>query len=208
MSTIVSAFTRDQASRLTQVSKRQLGLWDRSGFYSPSLAVEHGADDPGRYYTFRDLVNLKVLHRLRNECKVSMPHLREVKARLGEGGEPTWASRTLFVLARRVVLQDSETGDLTDAESGQHVMAIPLVQVVGDLRDAINRDRQRGREVIGKIDVRTAGKRRPLILGTRIPVQTIKDMLADGYTEAEIVAAYPSLVTEDVQAALAFRMAA
>ncbi len=47
-----------------------------------------------------------------------------------------------------------------------------------------------------------AGK--PVIRGTRIPVELIVRMLAQGATEAEILAEYPELVAEDIRAALAY----
>jgi uncharacterized protein (DUF433 family) len=42
----------------------------------------------------------------------------------------------------------------------------------------------------------------PCIRGLRIPVATVLSMLADGMTEAEILAAYPDLEHEDIPEAL------
>jgi uncharacterized protein (DUF433 family) len=44
----------------------------------------------------------------------------------------------------------------------------------------------------------------PCIRGLRIPVATVVGMLADGMTEAEILAAYPDLQREDIQEALRY----
>jgi uncharacterized protein (DUF433 family) len=44
------------------------------------------------------------------------------------------------------------------------------------------------------------------IRGTRVPVAMIVGSLADGLTHAEIQQAYPQLVEEDIQAALAYMM--
>jgi uncharacterized protein (DUF433 family) len=44
----------------------------------------------------------------------------------------------------------------------------------------------------------------PCIRGLRIPVATIVGMIADGMSEAEILAAYPDLVHEDISEALRF----
>lgn len=44
----------------------------------------------------------------------------------------------------------------------------------------------------------------PCIKGTRIPVKTIIDSLADGMSPEEIMAAYPQLTREDILAALAY----
>ncbi|MGE3276465.1 MAG: DUF433 domain-containing protein [Vicinamibacterales bacterium] len=44
----------------------------------------------------------------------------------------------------------------------------------------------------------------PCVRGLRIPAATVVDMVADGMTTAEILAAYPDLEEADVQAALRF----
>lgn len=44
----------------------------------------------------------------------------------------------------------------------------------------------------------------PCIRGTRIWVSLILDFLAGGESEAQILAAYPQLQTEDIRAALAY----
>jgi uncharacterized protein (DUF433 family) len=45
---------------------------------------------------------------------------------------------------------------------------------------------------------------KPCIKGTRIWVSLILDFLADGMTEAELLAEYPQIVHEDVLAAIAY----
>ena len=53
------------------------------------------------------------------------------------------------------------------------------------------------------IDPRICGGK-PCIRGTRIWVSLILDFLADGMTEAELLAEYPGLTHEDVLAAIAY----
>ena len=45
---------------------------------------------------------------------------------------------------------------------------------------------------------------KPCIKGTRLWVSLILDFLADGLTEAELVADYPQLTHQDVMAAIAY----
>jgi uncharacterized protein (DUF433 family) len=45
---------------------------------------------------------------------------------------------------------------------------------------------------------------KPVVRGTRIPVELILRKLAEGATEAELMNAYPRLTHEDVQAALSY----
>ncbi len=45
---------------------------------------------------------------------------------------------------------------------------------------------------------------KPVIRGTRIPVELVLRKLADGATEADLLDAYPRLTPEDIRAALAY----
>jgi uncharacterized protein (DUF433 family) len=45
---------------------------------------------------------------------------------------------------------------------------------------------------------------KPLIRGTRIPVELIIRKMGEGATEADLLAAYPRLTQEDIQATLAY----
>lgn len=59
--------------------------------------------------------------------------------------------------------------------------------------------------VMNRIEINPAvmlGK--PVIRGTRIPVELILRKLADGMTEADWLDAYPRLTRQDIQAALAY----
>ena len=49
---------------------------------------------------------------------------------------------------------------------------------------------------------------KPVIKGTRITVELILEALAEGSTVADLLAAYPRLQPQDIQAALAFAAAA
>ncbi len=45
---------------------------------------------------------------------------------------------------------------------------------------------------------------KPVIRGTRIPVELILRKLSEGATEADLLDAYPRLIRADIQAALAY----
>jgi uncharacterized protein (DUF433 family) len=45
---------------------------------------------------------------------------------------------------------------------------------------------------------------KPVIKGTRLAVEFVIDLLAQGWTEAEILDNYPGLTREDIQACLAY----
>src|SRR5471030_3299144 len=101
--TVVSAFSDEQVQRLTGVSRTQLRYWDRTGFFVPPLANPDRRAPHSRLYTFRDVVSLKIINALRNDAKVPLPHLREVKEKLAHLGEDVWSKTTLYVLNKRVI---------------------------------------------------------------------------------------------------------
>jgi uncharacterized protein (DUF433 family) len=206
---VIAAFTEEQASRLTGISPRQLRYWDRIGLFSPSLGHEDRSRPYSRLYSFRDLVSLKVLNQLRNEHKVLLKHLREVKEELADLGENAWSKATLYVLARRVVVYNPETGSLEEAVSKQGVLGIPLQVVTGDMKARVDAMRERPPEVLGKVEKRRGlVHSQPVIAGTRIPVRSVKAFADAGYSVEQILAEYPTLTEADVRAALQHDLAA
>lgn len=205
---VLAAFTEDQAQRLTGISASQLRYWDRTGFFNPSLAASDRSLPNSRLYSFRDLVSLRVLNALRNESKVPLPHLREVKDALAHLGEALWGKTTLYVLNRKVVIKNPETEAREEVVSHQGVLGIPLEVVTGEMQSAVDKLRERGSDVVGKIDRhRNIAHNQPVIAGTRIPVRTIQAFADEGYTAEQILAEYPTLTTEDVLAAIQHRAA-
>jgi len=45
---------------------------------------------------------------------------------------------------------------------------------------------------------------KPVVCGTRISVELVVDLLAAGWTHAQILASYPRLTEEDIRACLAY----
>ena len=48
---------------------------------------------------------------------------------------------------------------------------------------------------------------KPIVRGTRLAVEFIVDLLAQGWTEAEVLRNYPGLTREDIQACLSYASA-
>lgn len=205
---VIAAFTEDQANRLTGVSLRQLRYWNADGFFRPSLETRADDGPALRLYSFRDLVCLRIISQLRNDSKVPLAHLRDVKDELAHLGEVLWAKTTLYVLNKRVVFDNPETGAKETIVGKQGVLEIPLRVASGDMEAAVRAMRRRPEASIGRIDTRRAGAGNPLIAGTRIPVRSIQDFAEAGYSVDEIVGQYPSLTADDVHAAISYKGAA
>lgn len=206
---IIETFAEETASRLTGVSVRQLRYWDRDGFFSPSMGYTDRSVAYSRLYSFRDIVSLKVLNTLRNDAQVSLQHLREVKEKLVALGEALWLQTTLYVHNKRVAFVNPETDALEEVVSGQGLLQIPLQVASSNMRDQINRLKQRDPGQIGKIErKRKIANNQWVIAGTRIPVDSIKAFAAEGYSTERIKLEYPTLTEEDIQAAIDYADAA
>ncbi|HWA89674.1 MAG TPA: DUF433 domain-containing protein [Rhizomicrobium sp.] len=200
---LVQTFSEEMASRLTGVTVHQLRYWDKDGFFSPSLGYHDRKVAFSRLYSFRDIVALKVLNRLRNEADCSLQHLREVKDKLRTLGEPLWADTTLYVHNKRVVFINPKTEKLEEVLSGQHVMQIALRVESDNVKKAIQALYGRPKSAIGKFEkTRNVASSQLVIAGTRIPVANVKAFADAGYTVAQIQAEYPSLTLKDIRAAI------
>jgi uncharacterized protein (DUF433 family) len=206
---VISAFTEDQVVRLTGISKGQLRYWDRTGFFLPSLAYDNRRSPYSRLYSFRDIVCLKIVNALRNDAKVPLPHLRDVKDKLAHLGDDLWSKTTLYVLNKRVVFFNPEADRKEDVVTGQGVLQIPLKIVSGDMADAIRAMWKRDKTTIGQIErQRNIARNQDVIAGTRIPVRSIKAFADAGYSVDAIKKEYPSLTDQDIRAAIAHKPAA
>lgn len=73
-------FRTSEVARLTGLTLRQLDYWDRTGFVKPSVAPASGRGS-ARFYSFRDVVRLRVAKELR-AAGVPLAALRKVVDRL------------------------------------------------------------------------------------------------------------------------------
>jgi uncharacterized protein (DUF433 family) len=205
---VIGAFSEAHVERLTGVSVPQLRAWDRAGFFVPAMKSD-AVRNFSRVYSFKDLVSLRVLNQLRNVYGVSMPELRKTAAKLAHLGEGVWTKTTLFVHRRKVVFDEPDTFKRREITSGQYVADIPLEVAISDTREAITAMNIRGEAEIGHITRnRYVQANKPVIAGTRIPVQAILSFAHAGYDTAAILREYPSLSAADVAAALEFETAA
>lgn len=206
MGNVVSAaFSEEHTSRLTGITKRQLQYWAREDFYRPSYASENRRAAFSRIYSFKDIVNLRVLNALRNQFGVSLQHLREVGEKLSHLVEDRWTGMRLWVVKKRVVWQEPGSDRPQEVMSGQYVVPVVLEEVIAETKNDVASLNKRDDSAIGKIErSRHINHNDPVIAGTRIRVQAIKRFAEAGYSAAQIIKEYPGLTEEDIRAALAY----
>lgn len=203
---VIGAFSEDAAARLSGLSVGQLRMWDRTGFIRPSYAEANRRQPFSRVYSFRDIVALRVLGKLRNELGVPLQHLRKVSEKLAAMGDAKWTATTLYVLGKRVVFTDPRTQERQEVVSGQRVFDIPLRVAISDTRQAIASLNERAEADEGQIARdKFVMQNDPVFAGTRIPVLTVQRYLEAGYDTAQILAEFPGLTEADVKAAKDFK---
>jgi uncharacterized protein (DUF433 family) len=207
MAVVIGAFSEAQVQGLTGLGQSQLRRWRRDGFIRP--AFDDGGNSPfSHIYSFRDLVNLRVLNALRNVHKVSLSELKKAARALSHLGDDVWTVTTLYVHNRRVVYVEPETRQKQEITTGQYVADIPLAVAITSARDAVDKMNRRARDQIGKIvQSRYVNRNAPVIAGTRIPAKVIKQFADAGYKPRQIIREYPTLTVADVKAAVAFESA-
>src|SRR5271157_5757007 len=136
--TMASGFGAKVVKEITGVSRMQLQHWDRTGIVRPSIKIGAGKGSR-REYSFKDLVQLKVAKRLREEgislqkIRKALEYLRknfpDVKAPLAELRFLT-NGVDLFVLTvdPQVIL---------DALKGQFVFSFALGELIDGLKGSI-----------------------------------------------------------------------
>lgn len=201
---VIAAFDEDYAVRLTGVSKSQLRYWDRTEFFLPTYSDGRGAFS--RVYSFSDIVSLKVLNTLRNQFRVSLPHLRDVKDKLASVGVECWTGVKLYVVNKKVIWQEAGTNIPQEVASGQFIAPVSLDEVMAHTQHDISKLGSRDAASYGQIKKsRFVSHNAPVVAGTRIRVSAVQAFAEAGYSAKEIVAEYPDLTEADVMAALAFK---
>lgn len=202
---VIRAFSADHVVRLTGLTTRQLREWDETGFFKPQYAHENRRSPYSRIYSFRDVVGLRVVSVLRNKYKVSMQHLRKVAETLSKKDYAFWGQEILYVLNREVYFHEPGTQRVRSIVKGQYAVPIPLEPIIGEMRTAAAKLKERTTEKIGKIERhRLVMHNSPVIAGTRIPTGAIRRFKDAGYSVEGIMKEYPSLTRTDIEAALAF----
>lgn len=203
ISNVLAAFSEEHVHRVTGLSIGRLRYWARTGFFRPSFVEDNSRLPYSRFYSFKDVVALRTLEKLRVQNGVPLQHLRKVAEKLSHLKDDLWTKTTLYVANRKVVFSDPNTGKPQEVVSGQFVMEYPLIRMIEETSESIELVGRRSSDQVGKV-VKTRGLNRNAwtISGTRIPIASVRRLHEDGYSVDQIIAEYPDLTAEDVRAAL------
>jgi len=152
-------FRGPQVCQLVGISYRQLDYWARTGLLRPSLAEAKGSGTKRRY-SYRDLLELKVIKRLL-DAGVSLQSARRAVGCLREDLGADLAASNLVLSDTTTVLAHTD-GELVDLlAGGQGVFnVVPLFGVVNELAaDIVRIERPTSGQVVdGARPARAAGE--------------------------------------------------
>ena len=194
-------FTKKQASKLTGLSFYKLKAWWKKGVYEPTVCFDDQLANT-TYYSFKDIVGLKVLRKLRETEGVSLVELRKSFEGFREVEEEGWSSSRIYVANGQVHIDRGIAGKVETPKDGQSA-PIELAKIITSIREDVERNETgRNPEQFGKIiQSRSIMRNRPVFKGTRITVSTIMDYLDEDYSTGAILEIFPVLNKADIEAA-------
>ncbi len=194
-----TAVSVERAAEIAGISRRRLRYWEKTELITPDVERTISPRNVVRLYSLPRLVELAVAAELRHQG-VSLQHIRRIIEYLRSRCYEAPLREVRFARSGdRVLFQHA---DGTWEESGRPYQGL-IVQVI-DLEQI--RARVQNRLARRGTDAGTVEKRRkvqaskPVFRGTRVPVEAVRGYLEAGKSTEEILAAFPSLTEEDIEA--------
>lgn len=156
MKSEVTGFSADIARRVVGISYRQLDYWDKTGLLRPSVK-QAGGKGSRRIYAFEDLVELRVIAKLR-ALGVSLPAVRKaaryVRQHFSNLVRPL-ARLALVVDGKSILIRTTDRRHLIDATAeGQVVISFAVAPIADALRERVT-ELQATRELQVRVSGRT-----------------------------------------------------
>lgn len=177
--------------QLTGISYRQLDHWATTGLVRSSVRQASGRGSR-RVYSFRDLVAVRVVGRLR-EAGVSVQTIRKAVAYLKQHAEQPLSTLNLVGHGKKVFTLTDDPSKLIEAsENGQVVLSISVASLEQHLKEGVTR-------ISAPLDVRVR------VRGKAYRAVFTPDLEVGGYTVE--VPELPGCITEGDDLVGAKRMA-
>jgi uncharacterized protein (DUF433 family) len=151
------------------------------------------------------VVGLRTLALLRAKYGISLDEIRAVGAYLRGHASTLWSSVRFWVVNGHVAFSDPVSRQAVAGEAGQLVIdEIFLEPIAKQVEHESRAVRERSAESVGRVvRSRSVMSNQWVVAGTRIPTSIVKEYADQGFGADQIIAEYPDLNHDDVQAALA-----
>ncbi len=194
-----TAVSDKRAAEIAGTSRHRLRYWEKTDLITPDVERKISPRNIVRLYSLARLVELAVAAELRHQG-VSLQQIRHILAYLRDQGYEAPLRELRFARSGERVLFQHPDG--TWEESGRPFQGL-IIQVIN-----LEEIRLRVRERLGRreADAGMIEKRRKVqasksvFRGTRVPVEAVRGYLEAGKSTEEILAAFPSLTEEDIEA--------
>lgn len=202
---VIMAFTRQQVAAIAGISTRMLHYWEQTGVFQASYLLDTPRVPFGKVYSFRDLVSLRTLALLRKTHHVPLSELRATTAYLTTYVDSPWTDLAIRLYGNHLAFKDPVSGGWISPQRGsyRYTFEIFLEDVSREAERTARKAMQRTPDHFGRITRnRNVMSNEWVIAGTRIPVAAVVSLAASGMSHDDILDQYPSLVDEDIAAAL------
>ncbi len=206
------ALPAERAAELADVSDRRLRYWERTGLIVPEIRHSFGPRSNVRLYSFQDLVSLLVASALLKRS-FKIQQIRRVVTHLRSRGYREPLSELRFATTGNADTPGQIYFQHPDGtwEGNLRPDQIVLEEVIrlDPVRARIRAAARRPRMTPGQIE-RHRGRlgSKPVFAGTRIPVEVVLRRWAHGFSDQEILEAYPDLTKKDLEAARSYAVSA
>lgn len=189
-----------RAAEIAALSRQRLRYWEKTDLITPDVERKISPRNVVRLYSLPRVVELVVASELRKQG-VSLQHIRRIVGHLRQQGYESPLREVRFARSGdRVVFQHTDGSWEASRRPFQGVMwqVIDLEEIRTRVQGRLRRS-SRDTGVIEKRRKVQASK--PVFRGTRVPVEAVERYLKAGKSTQEIIAAFPSLTEEPIEAA-------
>jgi len=150
-----NAFTSKQACYLSGCTPHQLRYWDKVKLVSPSIQSSNGKPGVPKFYSFRDIVSLRVVKTLLDNG-MSIQRVRRAWRYLTRNGDLTKHLSEVKLLSENNTIYIEEDDNFFDAlKSGQLVFFNTIDSIAKDVEEDISKfdlDKEKFINLLTKIE--------------------------------------------------------
>lgn len=188
-------FTHQRLAELAGVRPNRLRYWERSGLVQALVQPSMRGRGSVRLYGYTEALTVLVLASLREN--ISLQHIRQIVNHLRE--RQFSVPEVRFALAGTRVFFQTPDGAWEDVRDPAQIVLHETLDL-RPLRAKLQRAVQRSAATYGETERRRGARgSKPLVAGTRVPVEAVQRYLDRGISVNEILEAYPALTEDDVK---------
>jgi uncharacterized protein (DUF433 family) len=184
------------ASKIGGISHRQALTWAKNGVLVPSRGYATNHRPYILFYSFADLVALRVIAILREDYGLSLESARVASNYIQEHPDTPWKELNIWLADKQVQF---------DAPLDASATRLDLESIAAAVREDADKLWYRNSDDFGKIEYRRDVMGGTLVVkGTRISVATVANLLAYGWDIDKIREGYPTLQVEDIRGVMQY----